>query len=142
VLVSVSHVIMTLEWKSGYMCACMHASMCVLCVCVCVCLCVIEGRSTCMPCLYPPLYEPNDRQINTKNCCKYQMFKIRRNLLYNQRVQQLIWLFLHGVFCVMTRVWLGRLRNYGLIPSRGEIFISSLKNLSHLWGLTGLVLNG
>ena len=41
----------------------------------------------------------------------------------------------------MTRVWPGHLRNYGLIPSRGEIFISSLKNLNHLWGLTGLVLN-
>jgi len=58
------------------------------------------------------------------------------------RVQQLIELFLHNIVGVMTRVWPGHLRNYGLIPSRGEIFISSLKNPNHLWGLTGLVLNG
>ena len=117
----------------------MYTSMC---VCVCVCLCVREGRSSCVPCLCLPSFEPNDRQINTKNWCKYHMFKTRRNFLYNQRVQQLIQLFLHSIVGVMTRVWPGYLRNYGLIPSRAEIFISSLKNPNHLWGPTGLVLNG
>jgi hypothetical protein len=115
--------------------------MCALCTCMHVCVCVREGRGTFVPCLCPPLYDPNDRQINTKNCCKYQMCRIRRNLLYNQRVPQLIWLFLRSIVGVMTGVWPGRLRNYGLIYSRGEIFISSLKNLNHLWGLNALVLN-
>jgi len=109
---------------------------------VCVFLCFREGRSTFVPCLCPPLYEPNDRQINTKNCCKYQMCRTRRNLLYNQRVPQLIWLFLRSIVSVMAGVWPGRLRNYGLIASRGEIFISSHKNLNHIWGLNASVLNG
>jgi len=52
---------------------------------------------------------------------------------------------LHGLrirdkpFSIMTRLWVGQLRNNGLIPTRGKRFFFSLENLVWLWGPSGFV---